>query len=1090
LSDLDNIIAPEIKDDDFYRLISRLCREERPRHILEIGSSAGQGSTNAFFEGIRDNDGRSILFCVEVSGPRFEKLRETYADSPFVVCYNASTVAIDDFPKSWEIARFYVSEESGLNRFPLPLVLSWLDQDIEYVRGAGVPTNAIDLIKADHGIEQFDMVLIDGSEFTGSVELDRVYGAKFILLDDTNTYKCFAARQRLLADPAYEVIADDQTLRNGFSAFRRRRQGGEMPIDFFTIVLNGEPFIRYHEHVLAELDMPWHWHIVEGVATLIHDTAWSLAGGGSVTDELHDGGLSKDGTSAYLDDLAARYPGKVTIYRPQPGQFWNGKREMVNAPLPNIKHDCLLFQIDSDELWTARQISEIHRLFLANPERHSAFFWCDYFVGPEKIISTRYNYAQNPNSEWLRVWRYRPGMVWAAHEPPMLVRDDGHGREINVGLEAPLWHGETEQAGLVFQHFAYVTEAQLRFKEVYYGYTGAVEGWRRLQQTERPDLLRNFFPWVTDGTVVDGAAARGIHPLARPVGPDWGFMAKAAAPVAVAAKHRRIVIDCVVFQYLDSGISRVWRGLLSEWAEDPDFADQLVVLDRQGTAPRISGLHYRTINAHDYARTGADSLYLQKICDEEGAELFVSSYYTTPTTTASVFFGYDMIPEVIGANLAEEGWLEKHRAIEHAGCHIMISQSSANDLERFFPAVKPGSTIVAHCGLAGGFGVADSETIAEFRERHGLTKPYLLGVGDRTGVDGYKNGLLIFKALAEMPEAEDFDLLLIGGRSEIEPELAALQIKSRTVHLRLSDSDLKSAYSGAAALVYPSRYEGFGLPILEAMACGCPVITCANSSIPEVVGSAARFINADSAADLIDAIREVSDPATREKMIAAGLRQTQQFSTSRMAETVKRALLEAPIKGPAQIWTDFRKVLQASQEPRSAFDTIAAVETPWTVEAMPPVLTGVSGDVSRWDPPSASVAPAPSVAPSFRGKLRNLRNRLFGAGEVIEQTMARQQRMEEALRAEISANFVLQRSYMQSYMSAVLNEIKQMGDTLSAEMQGSRSAVHQEAQATRNTVAAEMRALRAMLEPPPVKPFTETVTRLRPDVNQKIGASD
>jgi hypothetical protein len=220
------------------------------------------------------------------------------------------------------------------------------------------------------------------------------------------------------------------------------------------------------------------------------------------------------------------------------------------------------------------------------------------------------------------------------------------------------------------------------------------------------------------------------------------------------------------------------------------------------------------------------------------------------------------------------------------------------------------------------------------------------------------------------------------------------------------------------------------------------------------------------------------------------LRQTQQFSTSRMAETVKRALLEAPIKGPAQIWTDFRKVLQASQEPRSAFDTIAAVETPWTVEAMPPVLTGVSGDVSRWDPPSASVAPAPSVAPSFRGKLRNLRNRLFGAGEVIEQTMARQQRMEEALRAEISANFVLQRSYMQSYMSAVLNEIKQVGDTLSAEMQGSRSAVHQEAQATRNTVAAEMRALRAMLEPPPVKPFTETVTRLRPDVNQKIGASD
>lgn len=321
MSDLDNIIAPEIKDDDFYRLISRLCREERPRHILEIGSSAGQGSTNAFFEGIKDNAGQSTLFCIEVSTPRFEKLRETYAASPFVVCYNASTVSVGDFPKSWEVARFYVSEKSGLNRFALPLVLSWLDQDIEYVRAAGVPTNAIELIKADHGIDHFDMVLIDGSEFTGSVELDRVYGAKLILLDDTNTYKCFEARQRLLADPAYELIADDQALRNGYSAFRRRREAGELPIDFFTIVLNGEPFIRYHERVLATLDMPWHWHIVEGVATLINDTAWSVAGGGSVTDELHAGGLSKDGTSAYLDDLAARFPGKVTIYRPQPGQF-------------------------------------------------------------------------------------------------------------------------------------------------------------------------------------------------------------------------------------------------------------------------------------------------------------------------------------------------------------------------------------------------------------------------------------------------------------------------------------------------------------------------------------------------------------------------------------------------------------------------------------------------------------------------------------------------------------------------------------------------------------------------------------------------
>ncbi len=1049
MSDLDNTIAPEIKGDDFYRLISRLCREERPRHILEIGSSAGQGSTNAFFEGIKDNAGRSTLFCIEVSTPRFEKLRETYAANPLVVCYNASTVSVADFPKPWEVARFYASEQSGLNQYELPLVLSWLDQDIEYVRTAGVPTDAIELIKSDHGIDHFDMVLIDGSEFTGSVELDRVYGAKLILLDDTNTYKCFEARQRLLADPAYELIADDQALRNGFSAFRRREESGELPIDFFTIVLNGEPFIRYHERVLAKLDMPWHWHIVEGVATLINDTAWSVAGGGTVTEELHAGGLSNDGTSAYLDDLASRFPDKITIYRPQPGQFWNGKREMVNAPLGNIHHDCLLFQIDADELWTAQQIGDIHRLFMEDRGRHSAFFWCDYFVGPEKIVSTRYNYAENPKSEWLRVWRYRPGMIWAAHEPPMLVRKGAQGAEVDVGLEAPFWHGETEKFGLVFQHFAYVTEAQLRFKEVYYGYAGAIEGWHRLQQTDRPELLRDFFSWVTDNTVVDSIAARGVQPLAQIEGSDWSFGAK--PPIARVAKPRRILIDCVVFQYLDSGISRVWRGLLAQWAEDPAFAEQIVVLDRKGTAPRVRGLHYRTINAHDYAHSGADSLYLQTICDQEGADLFVSSYYTTPTTTASVFFGYDMIPEIIGANLSDEVWLEKHRAIEHAGGHIMISQSSADDLERLFPVIEAGSTVVAHCGLADGFGLADADAIAAFRRRHGLTKPYLLSVGDRTGVDGYKNGLLIFRALAEMPDAADFDLLVIGGGSEIEPELLAFQIKSRIVHLRLTDSDLTCAYSGATALIYPSRYEGFGLPILEAMACGCPVITCPNSSIIEVAGEAARFVDPDLAPDLVRAIREVRDPATRKAMIAAGLGQAEKFSTDRMAATVKGALLEAPTNRPAHIWGDFRRMLQSSQEPYSVFGSILPVNK------ASPSATRFAGSVLRRG--------AVGAKPSFLGKLRNFRNRLFGAGEVIESFNVWQQRLEESVRVEISANLALQRNDMHSYMTALWSEVKSAGDTLSAEMQSSQAAASQEARTLHNLLAAEIRMLQAALSP-------------------------
>ncbi len=131
-------------------------------------------------------------------------------------------MTIDQFPKPEAVKAFYNEVPSGLRKFPLPLVLDWLRQDIQYVRDSGVEAGAIARIKADHKIETFDMVLIDGSEFTGEAEYAQIKGAKFILLDDTNTFKCYNVRQALLNDPMYELIVDNQELRNGFSVFRQR----------------------------------------------------------------------------------------------------------------------------------------------------------------------------------------------------------------------------------------------------------------------------------------------------------------------------------------------------------------------------------------------------------------------------------------------------------------------------------------------------------------------------------------------------------------------------------------------------------------------------------------------------------------------------------------------------------------------------------------------------------------------------------------------------------------------------------------------------------------------------------------------------
>lgn len=300
----------------------------------------------------------------------------------------------------------------------------------------------------------------------------------------------------------------------------------ELPVHFLTIVLNGDPFIRYHLDVFKQLPFKWHWHVVEGVAAQRHDSAWMLKYGGKVTEGLHRDGLSHDGTTAYLDELLEAYPDQITVYRKAEGGFWDGKLEMVNAPLEEIQEECLLWQIDADELWTPEQLIQARSLFLSDPSKTAAYYWCRFFVGEQLVVSTRNCYSQNPAYEWLRTWRYLPGDQWASHSPPVLARPDGSGNWRDVAAIAPLRHAETERHGLVFQHFAYTTEQQLAFKETYYGYAGALARWSRLQQQDRfPVLLRDHFPWVHDGTQVDLASRLGVTPLAArdPLTGEWRF---------------------------------------------------------------------------------------------------------------------------------------------------------------------------------------------------------------------------------------------------------------------------------------------------------------------------------------------------------------------------------------------------------------------------------------------------------------------------------------------------------------------------------------------------------------------------------------
>lgn len=260
-------------------------------------------------------------------------------------------------------------------------------------------------------------------------------------------------------------------------------------ITFFTICLDGLPWIATHHAMLCQLKVPWQWIVVEGVANAVADTHWC---------QRMNPRLSADGTTEYLDGLESAEH-RVKILR---APLWPGKAAMCNAALSQIKATQLVWQIDSDEVWTAAKIEAVYKLFEQHPAYNSAYFWCRYFVGPDIAILNRDCYGNHPAYEWKRVWRWRSGLRFATHEPPVLA-----------GVQdRPMPHSLTESVGAVFDHFAYATEAAVRFKQFYYGsennavgklYANAIDGWWAMQRNEKwPTQLKTFMPWVDDKAIV------------------------------------------------------------------------------------------------------------------------------------------------------------------------------------------------------------------------------------------------------------------------------------------------------------------------------------------------------------------------------------------------------------------------------------------------------------------------------------------------------------------------------------------------------------------------------------------------------------
>ena len=241
---------------------------------------------------------------------------------------------------------------------------------------------------------------------------------------------------------------------------------------------------------------------------------------------------------------------------------------------------------------------------------------------------------------------------------------------------------------------------------------------------------------------------------------------------------------------------------------------------------------------------------------------------------------YDMIPELLPATRRRLDFLTLKRSYVFRADHIVcISESTRNDLFRLYPELHVPTTI-AYPGVSSRF-APGVEPLSNLPPR------YVLHVGKR---NSYKDGATLIQAFSLVAASfPDYSLLLVGGGRLSREEMSLVGEKGlshRIVQLDLGDAQMPAAYANATVTVVPSRYEGFGLPAIEALACGSPLLLAHTSSLPEVGGDAAAYFSPGDVHALAGELgRLLNDSAARSQMASKGLARARQFTWKSFAQS-------------------------------------------------------------------------------------------------------------------------------------------------------------------------------------------------------------
>lgn len=224
----------------------------------------------------------------------------------------------------------------------------------------------------------------------------------------------------------------------------------------------------------------------------------------------------------------------------------------------------------------------------------------------------------------------------------------------------------------------------------------------------------------------------------------------------------------------------------------------------------------------------------------------------------------------------------------HSDKIIAVSESTRNDLIQSYK-LNPKKVAVVYSGVSNSIARPPENQLELFKKSNNLPEKFILFLGK---LEPRKNiiGLIrAFNFLKTQNNFEDLGLVIVGSPGwlykNIYREAEASEYKDKIIFKNyIKDEDRKFYYSLASVFVYPSFFEGFGFPPLEAMACGTPVVTSFNSSLPEVVGDGGILVDPNNLVDISMAVKSILvDPGLRKLLIKKGLERTQSFSWDRCA---------------------------------------------------------------------------------------------------------------------------------------------------------------------------------------------------------------